>query len=222
MPDSDVNSSSSSSSSLSDSLFGKNIFFRDQYRRIIKFALFLSVIGAVLVVLIVVLLLTRQGSKYYASTTTGEVIQIQSLSSPVVTQTFLLGWAKTVARQAYNINFVYYQDQLNKLSGFFTKEGWNAFNNAINNSGLLSDIIAKKLYLSSIVNGPAVVVDRFVSGGRFTWMVQMPLLVTFTSASMSVKSQFYINMKIQRVPELETVRGISVVDFSVNGAMNVQ
>ena len=156
-------------------------------------------------------------ARYYASTTTGEVVPIESLSSPVVTPEFIQQWATTVARSVYNINFLEYQKQLGLAKPYFTDDGWIAFQDAITASGLLNTIQAKKLYLSTVVNGPVVIVKRYISGGRYSWDVQLPLLILYTSSSTNVKRQIYVSMTIKRVPELEISRGIAVTTFTIGG-----
>ncbi len=191
----------------------RNHFYRDQFRRMAKLLLTLIIICAILSATLFLFLWKAKPASYYASTTTGEVVTLEPLSSPVVTQDYVLQWAELVVRSAYTLNFGDYEEQLQKTSQYFTQSGWQAFNDALKESTLLDTVISKKLYLSAVVNGPAVIVNRYVSHGRFTWEVQMPVLINYTSASMARKKQIYVSMTITRVPELEAARGIAVTNF---------
>lgn len=195
----------------------KNNFFRNQYRRLVKVLIILLIVCAGLLTTLFVVMATEPAEKYYASTTTGEVVPIESLSSPVVTPDFILQWSKTVARSLYSLSFSDYDNQLKEASGYFTPEAWQQFQNAMKSSGLLNVVREKKLILSAVVNGAPVIVDRYVKNGRFTWRVQLPLLVMYGSANDERKTQLYISLTITRVPELEIARGIAVTSFQVGG-----
>lgn len=198
----------------------KNNFYRDQFRRMVGLLIVLLFICAALVLGLVFLTWTSPKAKYYASTTTGNVIPIQSLSSPVVTLPFVEQWAGMVVRRAYALNFLSYDKQLSEVKKYFTADGWEKFQGAINNSGFLGSLKQDKLDISTIVNGPIVPVNRYVDHGHFTWVIQVPVLLLYTSASQQVKKQFYVTLTIKRVSEMEVPRGISVTDFVSHGQLS--
>ncbi len=191
----------------------RNQFFRNQYRKLLKLLLILIIICATLSAVLSFLLWSAKPAKYYASTNTGNVVALSPLSSPVVTQDYVLQWAELVARSAYTLDFGTYESQLQKTSQYFTPEGWQAFNEALKTSSLLDTVINEKLAVSVVVNGPAVMINRYIRHGRFTWEIQMPLLMSYTSANMTKKKQIYVSMTVTRVPELEEARGIAVTNF---------
>jgi len=181
--------------------------------------IFLLFIGGGLLAALIYLTWTESAPKYYASTTTGNVIPIQSLSSPMVTLPLVEKWAAMVARSAYSLNFLTYEKQLAGAKQYFTPDGWASFESAINSSGYLDTVKSAKLDVSTVVNGPVVPVSRYIDHGRYTWVVQMPVLVLYTSASTNVQRQFYVTLTIKRVPELDVARGISVTKFISRGAI---
>lgn len=197
--------------------YRRNDFYRNQFRRMVSFLIVLLFISGGLLTTYILVAGTQAPARYYASTTTGDVVPIESLSSPVVTMDFIRQWAETVARSAYSLDFLSYSKQLQNTQQYFTPDGWIAFQSALDASGLLNDIKANKLYLSAIANGPVVVVNRYISGGRYTWDIQVPLLISFTSSNVVKKKQIYVSMTIKRVPELEEARGIAVTKFIRGG-----
>lgn len=199
----------------------RNNFYHRQYRRVMKVLLFLIALSGVLALALFFLMWTAKPANYYASTTSGDVVQLQPLSAPVVTQDYVIQWSELVVRSAYNLNFSSYEEQLKKTSPYFTEAGWQSFNDALKNSGLLDTVIAKKLYLTAVINGDPVIVNRYVKDGRFNWEVQLPVLISYTSANMVRKQEIYVSMTVTRVPELEDPRGIAVSKF-YNGARNVR
>lgn len=193
--------------------FKKNNFYRDQYRRTIKFLLLNGFIAIGLVLVLGYLLLFPGQPKYYATTTNGEVIQLHALSEPVVTNNYIIQWASIATRTALNIGYVRYKTQLLAAKPNFTPDGWMQFMRALNTSGLLKTVLNEKVIMSAVVSGAPVVLNRAVLHGRYTWRIQMPVLVTFESASENKQTKLIVTMNVQRVPTLNAAKGIQISDF---------
>lgn len=191
----------------------RNLLYRDHYRRTIKSIITMAVVGVILMVVLAGLMLSTPQSKYYATTTNGRVVPMHSLSEPVVTNKYLLQWASIATRTAFNINFVDYQSQLDKAKADFTSSGWSKFLSAMNSSGLLDTVKNKKLEMSAVVSGAPVILSTSVIHGRFTWRVQLPILVTFSSASATSQEHWLVTMNIQRISTLDAYKGIQISDF---------
>lgn len=186
------------------------------YRRL---SLLLCVGVVLAVILSIVLVYTSINTKqqqYYASTTTGQIIPLQSLDRPVVTNQFILQWASDVTRRIYNINFVNWQQQLAQLQPYFTKQGFAVFMHAMH-AGELSAIKQEKLTASAVVSKPPIIVSTGVIKGYFTWLVQLPLLVTYQSASNTEKQHLMATMVVRRASTLTTPHGIQVNSFYTKG-----
>lgn len=194
----------------------RNLLYRDHYRRTVQAIITMSIVGGILAVILGGLIIATPQPKYYATTTVGQVIPMHSLSEPVITNDYLLQWASLATRMAFNIDFVNYQKQLVKAKADFTPSGWDKFMNAMNKSGLLKTVEGKKLQMSAVVSGSPVILSTAVIHGRFTWRVQLPILVTFTSASASSQSTWLVTMNIERISTLDAYKGIQINDFSAS------
>jgi intracellular multiplication protein IcmL len=195
--------------------FSTNQLYRDHYRAALGGVILMSVLTAVLVGILIFMTLKPTKPKYYATTTTGVVVPLFSLSQPVVTKPYLLQWASLATRAAYNLSFDNYQAQLKSASAYFTANGFAKFNKALKTSGLLNEVINKKLVMSAVVNGDPVIVKNFISRGVHMWEVQLPLLVSFESASENRTMNLLVSMRIQRVSTLGAEKGILISDFIV-------
>ncbi len=191
----------------------KNNLYRDYYRRTIFWLVVMVVIGVVLAAGFVFLGLSTPQPKYYATMTSGRVVPLHSLSEPVITDKYLLRWAALATRAAYNLDFNNYKQQLKKMQPYFTTNGWNKFQEALKKAGLLNTVISKKLVMSSVVSGPPVILNQAVRHGRYTWRVELPLLVSFTSASRHQQNKLIITMNVSRVSTLQAPQGIQISDF---------
>jgi len=195
-----------------------NNFCRDSYRSVMRLLVLMAVISLALVLMLGYLVLQPDRPKTFASTTTGDVVRLHALDEPVVTNTYLLQWATLRAREIYNLSFARYEDQLEAQKGYYTTTGWNALNTAFNDSGFIQEIVGKKLETSAIVYKPPVIISNMVVKGRFTWRVQLPLLVTYTSANQEMKQRYIVTMDIERVPVIEVPKGIQIKSFYVSPA----
>lgn len=194
----------------------KNIFYRNSYRKVVSLIIALGILAIFLLTLLVYLTVRKQVLMNYASTTTGEVIELHPLSEPVISNTHLLEWATLVARQAYSFSFLNYQQQLEKVKPYFTDDAWDKFQVALNSSGLLSTIQSKKIIMETVVTASPTILYSGVLHGRYSWRIQMPILVTYATASEQTKSKYVVTMNISRVPVLDVPEGIQVTDFTLS------
>lgn len=193
--------------------FQKNALYRDHYRRTIKVLLVMIVIALLLMGILGYQWLTQPEANYYATTTNGRVIPLQSLRMPVVTNRYLLQWAGLAARACFNLNFVDFQKQLQSAATNFTPNAWQSFMDALKNSGSIDSLTENKLVMRAVVNGAPIILGQEIVHGRYTWQVQIPLLVTYTSANQQRKTNYIITMNIARVPVLEAAKSIQITSF---------
>lgn len=199
-----------------DLLFELNTFYRDNYRRTMRLLTFMIVICIGLSCTLTWMSLDREKPDYYAALTTGEVIPLHPLSEPVLTNKFVMQWAGMTATSIFNLSFSDYQQQLQSLRAAFSDDGWEKLNNALKDSGMIDQIVNSRLILSAVISAPPVVLSEAIIGGRFTWRVQMLVLVTYTSASQQTQRTYVVTMDVQRVPTLDTAQGIQIINFDTH------
>ena len=198
--------------------FTTNELYRNHYRVALGGVIVMSVLTVILSAVLIVMTIKRPQPKYFATTTTGNEVALYALSQPVVTKPYLLQWASMATRAAYSLSFESYEKQLDAVKPYFTESGFEKFKAALKSSGLLDAVIQKKLIMSAIVDGDPVIVKDFMLHGRHNWEVQLPLLVSFESASESRRRHLLVSMRIQRVPVLSAEKGIQISDFVVGNA----
>lgn len=192
----------------------RNHFYRDSYHRIMV-ALLLSILVAIALSLVVgYIVLNPPRPKYFAVDVNGRITPIIPLDQPNMSNAALLQWATQAAIAAYSYNFVNYRKELQAASAFFTPAGWQEFIKATTGSNNLEAIIKKKLNLSAVATGaPVVVASGVADNGRYTWRIQLPLVITFQSSSQLSQQSLVVTMKITRVDTLYSVRGIGIEQF---------
>lgn len=179
--------------------------------------LFLALIGLnfVLVILMIVMFNILPGPSYFEHRADGTVNPIYALDVPMVSVPALLRWSNQAAIDSYTYAFDNYAEALENARQYFTPGGWSDFRAALDRSKLLSTVIEKKLRVSAVTTGPAVLITQGFVFGSYAWRVQMPLLVTFESASEKKQSRYLVSLVVARVSTRDVLKGIAITQFTV-------
>lgn len=135
------------------------------------------------------------------------------LTQSNITQTAVLVWANEAAVSVFSYNFVNYETALQSASSYFTPDGWSAFSKSSEQTNNLNAVIEKKLIISAVATRSPIILQQGILDGRYSWRVQMPLLVTYQSASEYAQQSLIVTMLISRTSPYEGVRGIGITQF---------
>jgi intracellular multiplication protein IcmL len=188
-------------------------FYRDSYRKVVSLLIFSVLIVLILSGGLFYVVTHPPKPQYFATTVNGRIMPLVPLQEPNLSTSALLQWANTAAIAAYTYNFVDYRAALQRASEYFTPEGWSAFMTALKNSNDLNALISKKLIVSAVATGAPVVLARGLLEGRYAWRIQMPMLVTYQSASEFSQQTLLITMLVIRVSTFDSPRGIGINQF---------
>ena len=191
----------------------RNNFYRDNYRRVLFVLLILVVTNIVLALGAIHVIKNPPMPKYFATNDDGRITLLHPLSAPVLSLNALNEWAARAATAAYTFDFVNYRKSLQDASVYFTASGWRSFEQALVNSNNLKLVITQKLVATAVPTGAPVVLKRGVLNGAYSWQVQMPMLVTYQSASMNVKQPMLVTMLVRRVDVSNNPGGIAISQF---------
>ncbi|HAT5919552.1 TPA: type IV secretion protein DotI [Legionella pneumophila] len=191
----------------------RNKFYKDSQRKVILALLIAIVVNVVLASLVVYMITHPPAPKYFATSINGRITPLFPLDEPNQSDSAVLQWANQAAIAAFTYNFVNYRDELQASSGFFTAEGWDQFLGALEQSNNLDAVKAKKLVVSAVATRAPIILQKGVLNGRYSWRVQMPILVTYQSASEFTQQNNVVTMLITRVSTLNSPRGIGISQF---------
>jgi intracellular multiplication protein IcmL len=57
--------------------------------------------------------------------------------------------------------------------------------------------------------------EGVIATGFYAWQVQLPMLLTYQSASDNIQSRIVLTLLVTRVPTSESVKGIGISSFIV-------
>ena len=196
----------------------RNSFYRDGQRKMI-FVLLISMVANFILAGILTYIITHPPApKYFATSISGRIVPILPVDEPNQSDSAVMQWANQAAIAAYTFNFVNYRSELQAASGFFTPEGWDQYLHALDQSNNLDAVKAKKLIVSAVATRAPVILQKGILNGIYAWRVQMPILVTFQSASEFTQQNNVVTMLIIRIPPNNSPRGIGISQVVVGPA----
>ena len=196
----------------------RNQFYKDSQRKVMLALLVAMLANFLLGGLLIYVISHPPAPKYFATSINGRITPLFPLNEPNQSDSAVLQWANQAAIAAFTYNFVNYRDELQASSGFFTAEGWDQFLNALQQSNNLDAVKAKKLIVSAVATRAPIILQKGILNGSYSWRVQMPILVTYQSASEFTQQNNVVTMLITRVSTLNSPRGIGIAQFVVGPA----
>lgn len=196
----------------------RNQFYRDGQRKVFISLIISIICNLILAGLMFYMLSHPPAPKYFATSLSGRITPLFPINEPNQSDSAVLQWANQAAIAAFTYNFVNYRSELQASSGFFTADGWQQFLTALQQSNNLDAVKAKKLIVSAVATRAPIILQKGVLNGRYSWRVQMPVLVTYQSASEYSQQNNVVTMLITRVPTLNSPRGIGIAQFVVGPA----
>jgi intracellular multiplication protein IcmL len=156
---------------------------------------------------------TRAPVHFFAKPTTQEVFKLTALERPNVSAAALLSWATLAATATFTFDFVNYNESLNELRDYFTVMGYENFVTSLEEAGTLSTIDAKKLVLTCVAIGSAIITGENEKAGIHSWNIQIPVLVRYQSADTNETRLKLVSLLVTQVPTKDAPKGIGISQY---------
>lgn len=159
---------------------------------------------------------TQPETKYFAAREDGGILPIVPVDQPFLNDSQINNFAVEAITRSFTISFQNYRTDMDESSKYFVRPaGWEAFRKSLDESGTLNDIISNRLTSSAVANGAVVLNQGISPNGRYGWLVQVPLTITYLSASDTKRDHWIADMEILRVPNQEMSRGVGVMRINM-------
>lgn len=170
------------------------------------------VILGLLLALIVLIPVLQPIYQYEAITEKKETQPLISLSMPNLTDKAVLSWAATSITEILTFGFGDFDQRTISHRDLFTDEGWDVFTQAIREQNMRETVKASQLVLTSVpANLPVIVGKGEDKDQQFQWIVEMPIVMTYTTNNNVTKREKHIvRLTIVRVPPAQNVAGIGI------------
>lgn len=193
----------------------RSTFYRDSYRKLVILLFFSWVIIAVLSSVLFVQVSNKPTPTYFATTESGRIIPLIPLDQPNLSDKALVQWASSAVISVYTYNFNNYRQVFQDNRKYFTPDGWQQFISALTRSRNLQAVTSKKLVLSAVLSSAPIVNREYIQDGRYTWQLQIPVMVTYESLSEEFHQNLIVVLTIQRISTLDSVDGVGIISFVV-------
>lgn len=202
--------------SATDVVLARHEFYRDGYRARNIVIVVLAVAVVVLAVSLAFVAMTKR-DRILAQDRAGRLMPVYSLDQPVYTQATVTRWTATAIMETFDLGYNNWRRRLQSSSRFFTEPGgWNSFMEAITKARLIEMLEARQMVMSAVVQGAPVIIDARPVGGRFQWIVEMPVGLTFQAGKNREPQQYCVSATVVQVPTTEKDDGVAIDAIVVN------
>lgn len=185
--------------------------YRAGYARLMKLSYLLTfVIFGLIGLLVFAFVNHTPEDSYFAETSEGARMQILGLERPYITQQALFDWAADASSQVMTFGFNDYDQKLSAAKGRFTSDGWVSFAQVLANSLLFKNVVGEKQLVTAVPAGTPLLMFEGLSMGKFNWIVEVPLMVTVRSGSLSRSFKQTVRLVILPVPTELNPMGIAI------------
>lgn len=148
--------------------------------------------------------------RYFASDPSGRTRELQALDRPIQSSSRVLTWTASAVSQAFTFSFANLDYELNQSRPNFTGPGWNGFIAALKSKGAI-DAVRQNMYVASAVPAKApVIVDQGLVQGRYAWKIELPIIVTYQSATKEATQTNVVSLTVVQVPIEENPDGLGI------------
>ena len=189
----------------------RNEYYRDGYRMALRVAVVQSFIIILLIgAMYYVINVHQPEDKYFATTVDGRVIPMVELDKPNLSTPALMSWVTQAVTETMTFSFGDYRRRLQESSRHFTKTGWAGFADELANTKILESVEANFQVVTAAPAGAPQILEEKIVGGRYQWVVQIPLVLSYQSRESTRTGQWMVTLVIVRVPRLESPSGVGV------------
>ena len=186
-------------------------WYRTQFRRSMKLSLCLVAALCLSLAVSALLLLNQPKPRYFAATPDLRLAPMIPLDQPLLTQEGLLTWASNAITGAMSLNFLEWREKLESIRPHFEDEAFKSFLASLQSSGVLDMIRDKRLSASAVATRAPVITASGLVGGKATWKIEFPLIVSYES-SQGVEStqKLLATVLVRRASTAKTPRGVGI------------
>jgi len=137
-------------------------------------------------------------------------MQLTPLNVPNMGTSALISWASQSATEVMTFGFHDYQRRMQQSSRHFTSYGWESFANALQKSRIIESVEVGRQVATAQPRSAPILIQEGVFNGKYRWVVDLPLAITYQSGSSSRTDNMTVRLVINRVPSLENPNGVGI------------
>ena len=105
---------------------------------------------------------------------------------------------------------MFYRRRLQEASRNFTRRGWESFTKALQQSRIIEMVEVNQQVVTAAPRGAPIISSEAVVQGRYQWIVELPMILTYQSGSLTRSDNVMVTIVIVRVSRLESPNGVGI------------
>jgi intracellular multiplication protein IcmL len=151
--------------------------------------------------------------RYFATDPEGHIKELLSLDRPITSMNEVLNWTTNAVTQSFTFDFANYRAQLQAAKSNFTEGGWKGFEKAMEEAGVMKQVIGNSYVTTAVPHGAPVVVAQGLADGRYAWKLQIPVIVTYQNQGKRSTQELLVTAVIVRRPMTEHPNGLGIAQI---------
>ncbi|TAL34069.1 MAG: hypothetical protein EPN97_08585 [Alphaproteobacteria bacterium] len=135
------------------------------------------------------------------------------LDQPNMDHAALLTWAALAACDALKFSHADYEPRLRQASLHFSDAGWESFASWAQKSRIIDLVTAQKMILAAQPKEPPVIIQEGALEGKYRWVLSMPVLTNYRSASNQRTQIEHLYFVVERASVAESADGVAIAQF---------
>ncbi len=200
-----------------EAVLQRDAFYYKSYRQNMLFYCLLIMIIAVLITLNVLFYDDKARPIYFATTATGEILELTPVDQKNVSDEQLMRWVVEALETCYNYNFVNYRQAFQNARLYFTVKGHQEFLSAIKQSLNLNRVKDEKLLFGSVISDVIIKNQGHLASGTYYWDIEVPMKVALLGG-IKTKYEAYnwvVTLKVIRMNPLQNTSGLGIAQMVV-------
>lgn len=189
----------------------RNQHYQTSFKNLLRIIVVQSIMIAALIgIFFFYMHVSRPRDFYFATTHDGRELQLTPLNKPNMQKAALLSWAAQAASEVMTFGFNDYEQRLGRASRHFTAKGFEDFREAMIKSRIIEGVENAQQIVTSVPKSAPVLKAEGLYNGKYRWVVDVTLLVTYQSGDAKSTTTMSVTMYIVRVSTLESPNGVGI------------
>lgn len=135
------------------------------------------------------------------------------LDEPNLAPSYLMTWVALSVSDTMTFGFSDYGWRLSMASSYFTDDGWSSFSSSLKRSRIIEMVEVHQKMITAVPRGVPVLRSKGVVSGRYQWVVQIPLILTYMGAAKTSNGGLFVTVVVRRSDDKKHPYGIAIDKF---------
>jgi intracellular multiplication protein IcmL len=158
--------------------------------------------------------LSKPEPRYFATAAGGQILPLVPLDQPHLSANDVANYAVRAVTDALTYDFKNYRADFQGAQDYFTKpDGWNSFVEALEKSDQLTMVKDRRLNTTAVAQDAVIVREGVNGNGVYEWVIQIPVRMTYESASEISGQDLLVTVTMQRLQTYQSPYAAAISRF---------